>query len=84
MIVLYVLPKFGVVRHIQPLRTVVWLGLHFGILNSSGLLSQPVQLFSTNSISEVGFKARLAKLTQIFRPSSPNFYRGEKVRKFTK
>ena len=41
-------------------------------------------LFSTKRILENGFNARLAKLTQIFRPSSPNFYRGEKVRKFTK
>jgi len=53
------------------LRTVVWLGPHIGILNSSALLSQPVQRFPAKIMSDVGSKAGLAKSTQIFRPSLP-------------
>ena len=50
----------------SPLKIVVWLGPHIGILNSSALLSQPVQRFPAKSMSEVVSQAGLAKSTQTF------------------
>ena len=83
----YVLPKFGaVVRPTYPWEPLSGWGPHIGILNSSALLSQPVQRFPTKRYKRLGPRLDLQNRLRYFAHPSPNFYRGivRKVRKFTK